>query len=115
LNYDIIRAMDTLGARRPVYNNSESYYMGSHREVFANARWSYIFRENGTYVMNFCKTIVDTVLDRLEVSTIEATTKAATKALGEMWEENELQIDATEIHRRALGLRRVLRDGMAGR
>lgn len=102
MNYDITRAMDTLGARRPVYNNSESYYLGSHREIFANARWSYIFRENGTYVLNFCQTVVDTVLDRLEISTVEGTTKAATKALGEMWEENELQIDATEIHRRAL-------------
>jgi hypothetical protein len=101
-NYDIIRAMDTLGTRRPVYNNAESYYYGSHREVFANARWSYIFRENGTYVLNFCKTIVDTVLDRLEISTIETSKKSAQKALDEMWEENELQIDATEIHRRAL-------------
>jgi hypothetical protein len=102
MNFDINVAMDTLGGRRHVYTNAESYYMGSHREVFANARWSYLFRENGTYVMNFCKPVVDTVLDRLEISTVEATTKAASKALGEMWEENELQIDATEIHRRAL-------------
>jgi hypothetical protein len=102
MNFDIIRAMDTLGARRNVHTNAESYYQGSHREVFANARWSFLFRENGTYVLNYCKTIVDTVLDRLEISTVEATTKAAQKAVDEMWEENELQIDATEIHRRAL-------------
>jgi hypothetical protein len=102
MNFDITRAMDALGARRPVYTNSESYYMGSHREVFANARWSYLFRENGTYVFNYCKTIVDTVLDRLEIASVQATTAAANKALDEMFQENELAIDATEIHRRAL-------------
>jgi hypothetical protein len=102
MNYDIIRAMDTLAHRRPVYNNAESYYQGSQREIFANARWSHLFRENGTYVLNYCKTVVDTVLDRLEISTVEATTKQATKVLGDLWEQNELVIDATEIHRRAL-------------
>lgn len=102
MNFDIKRAMDTLAFRRGVYTNAESYYQGSHREVFANARWSYLFRENGTYVLNFCKTIVDAVLDRLEIASVQATTQAANKALDEMWQENELAIDATEIHRRAL-------------
>jgi hypothetical protein len=102
MSFDIKRAMDTLGHRRTTYNNAESYYQGSHREVFANSRWSYMFRENGTYVLNFCKTVVDTVLDRLELASVQATTQAANKALDELWQENELAIDSTEIHRRAL-------------
>jgi hypothetical protein len=102
MNFDIKRAMETLAFRRGVYTNAESYYQGSHREVFANARWSYLFRENGTYVLNFCKTVVDAVLDRLEIASVQATTQAANKALDEMFQENELAIDSTEIHRRAL-------------
>jgi hypothetical protein len=102
MNYDIYRAMDTLSTRRGVYTNSESYYQGDQSEVFAHTKWTNLFRANGTYVLNFCKTVVDTVLDRLEISTVEATTKAATKTVGQIWEDNELQIDAREIHRRAL-------------
>jgi SPP1 family phage portal protein len=100
--YDIQRAVDTLTMRQPIHRNAGSYYQGSHSEVFAHRRWSQMFRLNGTYVMNFCKTVVDTVLDRLEISTVSATTQKAQKAIDEMWEENELMLDATEIHRNAL-------------
>jgi hypothetical protein len=100
--YDIMRAVDTLTMRQPIHRNADSYYQGSHAEVFAHRRWSQMFRLNGTYVMNYCKTVVDTVLDRLEISTVAATTQKAQKAIDEMWEENELQLDATEIHRNAL-------------
>jgi hypothetical protein len=101
-NYDIYRAMQVISDRRPNYTTAESYYEGAQSEVFAHAKWKNLFRANGSYSLNYCKPIVDTVLDRMEISSVEATTKAATKAIGEMWEENELQIDATEIHRRAL-------------
>jgi hypothetical protein len=100
--FDIYRAMGTLADRRPVYTNADAYYQGDQAEVFAHAKWSNMFRKNGTYVLNYCKTIVDTVLDRLDIATIEATTKAATKVVGEIFEQNELAIDAREIHRRAL-------------
>lgn len=99
---DIKQAVESLVDRRGVYTNAENYYVGSQREVFADARWSRLFKDAGSYNLNFAKTVVDTVLDRLEIATVKGTKKLADATLNKIWEQNELTLDATEIHRRAL-------------
>lgn len=99
---DIKRAVESLIDRRPVYTNAEDYYRGAQREVFADARWSRLFKDAGSYNLNFAKTVVDTVLDRLEIASVKGAEEGADEALNKIWEQNELQLDATEIHRRTL-------------
>lgn len=99
---DIKKAVATLVDRRGLYENAENYYRGSQEEIFANHKWSHLFKENGRYILNYAKTVVDTVLDRLEIASVKGVGEAADSALNKIWEQNELHIDATEIHRRAL-------------
>jgi hypothetical protein len=99
---DIKKSVETLVDRRGVYTNAEDYYRGSQAEVFANNKWNRLFRANGTYVLNYAKTVVDTVLDRLEIASVKGVGEAADAAINKIWETNELALDATEIHRRAL-------------
>lgn len=100
---DIKLAIDALAERRDGYTNAENYYRGSEHEVFANARWGKLFRRTGLdYVLNYSKTVVDTVLDRLELASIQGTDDASNKAIGKIWEQNELELDCDEIHRRTL-------------
>jgi hypothetical protein len=51
---------------------------------------------------NFARTVVDSVLNRLEIANITANTAEANKKINDIWQMNDLQIDADEIHRRAL-------------
>lgn len=100
---DIKLAMDALADRRDGYVNAENYYRGSEREVFANARWGKLFRSRGLdYVLNYSKTVVDTVLDRLEIASIQGADEASNAVINKIWEQNELELDCDEIHRRAL-------------
>lgn len=99
---DIKQAVETIVGRRNTYVNAENYYRGSQDELFAHEKWSKLFRANGTYVLNFAKTVVDTVLDRLEISSVKGVEDGADEAINKIWETNELTIDATEIHRRTL-------------
>lgn len=96
-------AIDVLNSRRSLYTNAETYYNGSEKEVFAHARWNKLFANDKTnYVLNYSKTVVDTVLDRLELAAVLGTDEASNAAINKIWEQNELTLDAGEIHRRAL-------------
>lgn len=100
---DIKVAVEGLTSRRPVYDRAELYYDGDESEVFANRRWRKIFKgTSNDFHLNFAKTVVDTVNDRLEISAIQGTNQASTKAINKIWEQNELVLDASEIHRKAL-------------
>jgi SPP1 family phage portal protein len=100
---DIKLAVDTLADRQDVYTNAMDYYQGSEAEVFANVRWGSLFRSTGLdYVLNFSKTVVDTVLDRLEIASITGIGDEAAATIDKIWERNELELDANEIHRKAL-------------
>lgn len=102
MSTDIKKAVETIVGRRNTYTNAEDYYRGSQGEIFAHERWNKLFRDNGTYVLNYAKTVVDTVLDRLEIASVKGVGGEADKAINKIWEQNDLVIDATEIHRRAL-------------
>lgn len=100
---DIKLAVDTLASRRDSYINAENYYRGGEAEVFTNSRWGNMLRRRGLdYVLNYSKTVVDTVLDRLELAAIAGTDETSNAKINEIWEQNELELDANEIHKRAL-------------
>ena len=69
---DIKLALDYILTKREGYNRAETYYEGTQPEVFLNQRWFKLFK-NGQrdFRFNFSKTVVDAVLNRLEIDQIE--------------------------------------------
>jgi hypothetical protein len=100
---DIKLAMDHIIAKREGYNQADAYYQGVNPEIFANQRWFRLFRnEKSDFRFNFSKTVVDSVLNRLEISQIETTTAEADNYINKVWEQGDLQLDINEIHKNAL-------------
>lgn len=90
-------------ARREDYAEAEAYYNGDVPEVFATAKLRKAFRTTGDRSrLNYCRPIVDAVNDRLAIGTISGDTQAATTAIQRIWKDNDLGIEAQEIHRAAL-------------
>jgi hypothetical protein len=103
-NYnDMKKAIDTIRDRRTHYLTAEAYYEGSVGEVFSNEKWYRLLTANrNDFRFNFARTVVDSVLNRLEINNITTLTEEANRKINDIWMMNDLQIDADEIHRRAL-------------
>lgn len=90
-------------SRRAEYEEAEAYYEGDVPEVFGSLFMRNVFRKSGySQKLNFCRPVVDAVYNRLEITAVVGVSDAADKVIGDVWEFNELQLDADEIHRRAL-------------
>jgi hypothetical protein len=103
-NYnDMKKALDMIRDRRNHYLTAEAYYEGTQHEIFTNPSWYRLLSVNGNdFRFNFARTVVDSVLNRLEINNITANTDEANQRIKDVWRMNDLQIDADEIHRRAL-------------
>lgn len=103
-NYnDMKKAIDLIRDRRNHYLTAEAYYEGTQSEIFTNPSWYRLLSVNGNdFRFNFARTVVDSVLNRLEIANITANTEEANQKIQDIWQMNDLQIDADEIHRRAL-------------
>jgi hypothetical protein len=100
---DMKKAIDLITDRRNHYLTAEAYYEGSVSEVFSNTKWQKLLTSNKTdFRFNFARTVVESVLNRLEINNITANTQSANEKIASIWKMNDMQIDADEIHRRAL-------------
>jgi len=100
---DIKKALELILEKRRHYQRAEAYYEGCNEEVFLNQRWYRIFRYEGSdFRFNFSKTVVDSVLNRLEIQQILAGTPEAEAFIDDIWEQTDLKLDMNEIHRNAL-------------
>lgn len=100
---DIKNALDRLIDRRNDYNTAHVYYEGTQKELFPNQKWSSLFNStNNNYRFNFTRTVVDSVLNRLEIANVMGTTQEANEIINRVWESNDLVLDSNEIHKRAL-------------
>lgn len=89
--------------RRLKYEEAEAYYEGDVPETFATAALRRTFSTTGSRSrLNFCRPVIDAVNNRLEISAINGATAAAKAKIDEVWQGNELFLEAQEIHRRAL-------------
>lgn len=90
-------------ARRNRYNEAEAYYEGNVPETFATSKLRRAFKMTGDRSrLNFCRPVVDAVNDRMEIASITGKSDRATNKIKEVWDLNELSLEAQEIHRRAL-------------
>lgn len=103
-NYnDLTKAIDIIRERRNFYLVAESYYRGNQSEIFANPKWYQLIRSDvNDFRFNFAKTVVDSVLNRLEVHNITGSSDAVNKKISDVWKMNDMEIDADEIHKNAL-------------
>ena len=86
--------------RRTHYREAKDYYEGDVPEVFATAALRRTFRASGDRSrLNFCRPVVDAVVDRLEIANISGDTKRATDEIAKIWKRNDLGLEAAEIHR----------------
>lgn len=100
---DIKKALDLITGRKNHYLIAESYYEGLQPEVFSNNEWLKMFRmDNKHFRFNFAKTVVDSVSNRLEIANILGVTEQANAEINRIWEKNDLELDANEIHRNSL-------------
>lgn len=89
--------------RADEYKEAEDYYNGDVAEVFATARLRRALRVTGHRGWhNYCRVVVDSVLNRLEVANIVADNETAQAAVQKVWDDNELALEANEVHRNAL-------------
>lgn len=99
---DLMLGLRELDKARPDYERAEKYYEGSAPEVFASIRLRRALAKTGTsFKFNFARIPVDAVVDRLELNSITSTDKQANLALQELWDDNQLDLEAPNVHRRA--------------
>jgi hypothetical protein len=100
---DIKLALDSIVDRRSHYLTAEGYYNAVQGEVFSTDTWLKLFKLNNKHFkFNFAKTVVDAVSHRLEISNIFGMNEQESAIINEIWEKNDLKLDANEIHRNAL-------------
>lgn len=100
---DIRLALDYIITKKEGYNRAETYYEGTQPEVFLNQRWFKLFQKGQTdFRFNFSKTVVDAVLNRLEIEQIETNSASADEYLSELLEQADIKLDINEIHRNTL-------------
>lgn len=89
--------------RQGFYQDAEDYYEGRVGERFSSNLMRRVFAHKGYSArLNFCRPVVDAVFNRLEIASVVGVDETAQKIIGDTWEFNELDLDADEIHRRAL-------------
>lgn len=89
--------------RRATYEEAEAYYEGNVAETFATYRLRRAFRTTGDRSrLNYCRSVVDAVSDRLEIASIRGESERANAVIDRIWKNNELNLESAEIHRNAL-------------
>jgi len=100
---DIRLALDYILNRKDGYTRAETYYEGTQPEVFLNQRWFKLFQKNQSdFRFNFSKTVVDAVLNRLEIDQIETSSPEADAYMAQLLEQSDIKLDINEIHRNTL-------------
>lgn len=85
------------------YKEAEGYYTGNVEEFFSSAALRQALRKTkhrGQH--NYCRVVVDAVLNRLAIANVVASTETAQKKITAVWDDNDLALEANEVHRRAL-------------
>jgi SPP1 family phage portal protein len=96
-------ALDYIITKKEGYNRAETYYEGTQPEVFLNQRWFKLFQKGQSdFRFNFSKTVVDAVLNRLEIKQVETDSPTADEYMAELLEQPDIKLDINEIHRNTL-------------
>lgn len=101
---DLELAYAYLTAKKPLYDKYFSYYDGKAPLIYSRERLRSIFKEiNARFTQNWCAVVVDSVTDRIQLRQFTiADNKQTTDELAAMVEQNELTLEADDVHLAAL-------------
>ena len=99
---DLMYGIDQLAAARPDYDQAQTYYDGKVPEVFVNARLRRALEANNIdFDLNFAKTPVNAVTNRLKIASITSPDEATNTLISKIWQDNQLNLEMKNLFRRA--------------
>lgn len=102
---DLMQGVEELDAAREGYDQAQQMYDGDVPEVFTSSRIRAMLAATGIdFELNFAKTPVDAVVDRLEISAITTADDEGNKTLSRVWRDNQLDLEIPDLHRKACSL-----------
>lgn len=99
---DLAQALKEMRQSRPDYDKAEQYYCADVPEIFASARMRRAMRRSGiNYQLNLARIVVESVVDRLEVSAITSDDESGPDDLIQaVMEANKFQLQGTNTMRK---------------
>lgn len=95
-------ALTALADARPAYEEAESFYDGEVDEVIASRKLRELLGDQAQkYRINYARTPVDVLLERTAIQGWTCSQPAQLAAIDQTWDDNELGIEAKDVHRRA--------------
>jgi hypothetical protein len=102
LRDDLMYGIEELKEARPAYDQAQTYYDGKVPEVFTSTRIRRALAAHGIdFDLNFAKTPVNAVTDRLEIAAVTAPDDATNTLISKIWQDNQLDLEMPDLFRRA--------------
>lgn len=99
---DLMCGIHELKESRHEYDKAAAYYEGRVSEVFSSLRLRRALAIHDLdFGLNFAKTPVNAVVDRLEIAAITGTDEATDTLISQLWQGNALDLEMPDLHRRA--------------
>jgi hypothetical protein len=99
---DLMYGIEELKEARPGYDKAQTYYDGTVPEVFTSTRIRRALAARGIdFDLNFAKTPVNAVTDRLEIAAVTSPDDSANKVISQIWQDNQLDLEMPDLFRRA--------------
>ncbi|MFG3170579.1 phage portal protein [Streptomyces sp. NPDC048200] len=99
---DLMYGIGELRGARAGYDQAQTYYDGKVPEVFSSNRIRRaLAAHNIDFDLNFAKTPVDAVTDRLEIAGITGKDDEQTALISKIWQDNQLDLEMPDVFRRA--------------
>lgn len=100
---DLTIAVNEILCRRADYETAEDYYYGRAEEVITSKAAQRALKHTaGEFRLNFAAVPVDSVNNRLEITSVSAISEDAGQYLDRVWATDELQLDIAQVHKNAL-------------
>jgi hypothetical protein len=99
---DLMHGIEELQESRHGYDEAGIYYDGKAPEVFTSLRIRRALMFHGVdFDLNFAKTPVNAVVNRLEVAAVTIPDDAANQLISKVWQDNQLDLELPDLFRRA--------------
>ncbi|MEV8033903.1 phage portal protein [Streptomyces sp. NPDC086182] len=99
---DLMYGIEELKEARPSYDQAQTYYDGKVPEVFTSTRIRRALTlHHIDFDLNFAKTPVNAVTNRLTIAAITSPDDAVTALVSQIWQDNQLNLEMPDTFRRA--------------
>jgi hypothetical protein len=101
-NADLVHALAEMKKAEPGYVKAVSYYEGENAEIFASTRVRRMLSRWGmNFNLDFAKTPVDAVAERLAVTSITTEDEATNERIQELMDANQFALQGNNVMRKA--------------